>query len=80
MRILLMRAFAAVAIASTGLSAQERPEASPQRAAQKEACQRDARLIYRTGSNMAEDVRERILAARKEHIRDCMAKGSGSAG
>jgi hypothetical protein len=52
------------------------------REAQKATCQQEANLIYRTGSKgigMGEDTRNQIIAARRAHVRDCMAKKAASA-
>ncbi len=77
MRIVTFAAFALALIVSTDLSAQEQSEDATVRQAQKAACQQEANLIYRTSSKgigMSEDTRSQIIAARRAHVRDCMAK------
>jgi hypothetical protein len=81
MRVLPLAAFALAATISAQGAAQEsvqeqRVEPSA-REAHKAACQQEANLIYRTSSRgigMGEDIRNQIIAARRAHVRDCMAK------
>ncbi|MBB3021476.1 hypothetical protein FHR70_004572 [Microvirga lupini] len=65
--------------APVGLMAQEQSGSTPTREL-KAACERDARMIYRTGVRTLPEVREQMMAARKAHVRDCMAKGAAAAG
>ena len=77
MRILALTALALAMMVSGGLSAQEQGAGTTAREAQKAACQQEANLIYRTSSKgigMSEDTRSQIIAARRAHVRDCMAK------
>ena len=82
MRALPLAAFALATMISAHASAQE-PGAEPSaREAQKTACQQEANL-YRTGSKgigTGEDVRNQIIAARRAHVRNCLAKGGPAPG
>jgi hypothetical protein len=83
MRILTFAAFALAFTASSGLFAQEQSGDAAARQAQKAACQQEANLIYRTSSKgigMLEDTRNQIIAARRAHVRDCMAKAGQAPG
>ena len=83
MRALPLAAFALATTISAHASSQE-PSAEPSaREAQKTACQQEANLIYRTGSKgigMGEDTRNQIIAARRAHVRNCLAKGGPAPG
>lgn len=81
MKILGVIAFGLAALCATGASAQTmsgmpaQPGMAPsQKAAQKAACERDARMIYRTGKNVTVEWRQQIKATRKTYVRDCLAK------
>jgi hypothetical protein len=76
MRILPLITLAFAMAAPVGLAAQEQRGATTAREVLKAACERDARLIYRTGNNMAPDLRERMIAARRTYVRDCLVKAS----
>ena len=62
-----------------GLAAQEQRGATSTREVVKAACERDARLIYRTGDKTLPEVREQMIAARRAYVRDCLAKGVAAA-
>jgi hypothetical protein len=79
MRILTMTSFALVAMFSTGVLAQGQRGASPQKEVQKSACQRDARLIYRTGKAVTGEARQQVKAVRKAYVQECMMR-AGFAG
>jgi hypothetical protein len=77
MRIPALIAIALALTLSSGLSAQEQSGDASAREVHKAACQQEANLIYRTGSRgigMSEDTRSQIIAARRAHVRDCMAR------
>jgi hypothetical protein len=74
MRVLTLAAFALAVLFSAGASAQEQRGMSSDREVRKAACQRDARLIYRTGNRTPDDLRTKMMAARKEHVQKCMAQ------
>jgi hypothetical protein len=77
MRILTFSVLALAMSIAPSLHAQEQSGDATPRQAQKAACQQEANLIYRTSSKgigMAEDTRNEIIAARRAHVRDCMAK------
>jgi hypothetical protein len=77
MRALPLAAFALAATISAHAFAQEQSVEPSAKEAQKATCQQEANLIYRTGSKgigMGEDTRNQIIAARRAHVRDCMAK------
>lgn len=80
MRILPLITLTLAITMPVGLAAQEQRGASTAREVLKAACERDARLIYRTGSNTAEDVRDRLIAARKAFVRECLVKGNAVPG
>ena len=61
-----------------GLAAQEQRGATSTREVLKSACERDARLIYRTGSKTLPEVREQLIAARRAYVRDCLVKGAAA--
>jgi hypothetical protein len=61
-----------------GLAAQEQGGATSTREVLKAACERDARMIYRTGARTLPEVREQMMAARKTYVRDCLAKGAAA--
>jgi predicted secreted acid phosphatase len=45
------------------------------KAARKAACERDARLVYRVGRNVADDNwQQKVKDSRRAYIQDCMAK------
>jgi hypothetical protein len=82
MRALPLAAFALAATISVHAFAQEQSVEPSAKEAQKATCQQEANLIYRTGSKgigMGEDTRNQIIAARRAHVRDCMAKKGASA-
>ncbi|MFL5193266.1 MAG: hypothetical protein ACJ8CG_09595 [Microvirga sp.] len=82
MRALPLAAFALAATVSAHAFAQEQSVEPSVKEAQKATCQQEANLIYRTGSKgigMGEDTRNQIIAARRAHVRDCMAKKAASA-
>jgi hypothetical protein len=74
MRALTLAALALAVTFSAGASAQEQRGMSSDREVRKAACQRDARLIYRTGNRTPDDLRAKMMAARKEHVQKCMAQ------
>jgi len=80
MRILPLITLAIAIFVPVGLAAQEERGATTAREVLKAACERDARLIYRTGDKTLPEVREQMMAARKTYVRDCLAKGSSAAG
>lgn len=80
MRILPLITLAVAMAAPVGLAAQEQRGATTAREELKAACERDARLIYRTGNSMAPDLRERMIAARRTYVRDCLVKGNAVSG
>jgi hypothetical protein len=80
MRILPLITLTIAITLPMGLAAQEQRGATTAREVLKAACERDARLIYRTGNTMAPDLRERMLAARKAYVRDCLVKGTAVPG
>lgn len=80
MRVLALTAFACLVTMSAGASAQEQSGAPSARDVQKAACERDARLIYRTGNNMAADVRERMVEARRVYVQQCLEKNRPTTG
>ena len=80
MRVPALTALALTAAMSAGASAQEQGGAPSAREAQKAACQRDARLIYRTGNSMAADVREKMIEARRAYVQQCLEKNGAAAG
>ncbi len=79
MRILPLIALTVAIAMPVGLAAQEQRDTTSTREVLKAACQRDARLIYRTGDKTLPEVREQMMAARKTYVRDCLAKGSAAA-
>jgi hypothetical protein len=79
MRILPLITLTLAITMPMGLAAQEQRGATPTREVLKAACERDARLIYRTGGKTLPEVREQMMAARKTYVRDCLAKGSAAA-
>ena len=80
MRILPLITLTIAIALPMGLSAQEQRGGTSTREVVKAACQRDARLIYRTGSKTLPEVREQMMAARRTYVRDCLAKGSAASG
>jgi hypothetical protein len=80
MRILPLITLAIAITMPVGLAAQEQRGATPTREVLKAACERDARLTYRTGVRTLPEVREQMMAARKAYVRDCLVKGSAAAG
>lgn len=80
MRILPLIALVIATTMPVGLAAQEQRDTTSTRDVLKAACERDARLIYRTGVRTLPEVREQMMAARKTYVRDCLAKGSAAAG
>jgi hypothetical protein len=72
MRVLTLAAFALALMVSPEASAQQQRGISVDKEAQKAACRRDARLIYRTGNRTPEDLRKKMMDARKEHVQKCM--------
>ena len=79
MRILPLITLTIALTAPMGLAAQEQSGSTPTREVLKAACERDARMIYRTGVRTLPEVREQMMAARKTYVRDCMAKGAAAA-
>ncbi len=80
MRILPLITLAIAITMPMGLAAQEQRGATSSREGLKAACERDARLIYRTGVRTLPEVREQLMAARKTYVKDCLAKGHAAAG
>ena len=80
MRILPLITLIIATVMPMGLAAQEQPGTTSAREVLKAACERDARLIYRTGGKTLPEVREQMIAARKAYVRDCLAKGAAAAG
>ena len=82
MRVPALAALALAAMISAPASAQEQsPESAME--VQKAVCQKEANLIYRTSSRgigMGEDARSQIIAARRAHVRDCLAKAGPAPG
>jgi hypothetical protein len=74
MRILTVIGFVLVALGPMEVSAQTMDGAAPQREAQKVTCQKEARLIYRNGSNTSPEWRTRVQETRKVYVQDCMTK------
>ena len=77
MRVLALATLTLAGVLSAQVSAQEQSADPSAREAHKAACQQEANLIYRTSSRgvgMGEDARSQIIAARRAHVRDCMAK------
>ncbi|MGF9757232.1 hypothetical protein AAII07_18680 [Microvirga sp. 0TCS3.31] len=79
MRILPLITLTLAITMPVGLAAQEQRGGTSMREVVKAACERDARLIYRTGGKTLPEVREQMLAARKTYVRDCLAKGIAAA-
>jgi hypothetical protein len=79
MRILPLITLTLAITMPVGLAAQEQRGGTSTREVVKAACERDARLIYRTGGKTLPEVREQMLAARKTYVRDCLAKGIAAA-
>jgi len=80
MRILPLMTLAIAIFAPVGLAAQEQRGATSAKEVLKAACERDARLIYRTGDKTLPEVREQMIAARRTYVRSCLAKGNAAAG
>jgi hypothetical protein len=80
MRILPLITLAIAFGTPAGLTAQEQRGATSSREVLKAACERDARLIYRTGARTLPEVREQMLAARRTYVRDCLVKGNAASG
>jgi len=80
MRIFPLAAIVLATLAPAGPRAQEQGRDPSAREALKAACERDARLVYRTGSNTAEDVRQRLIEARRAYVKDCIQKGAAVRG
>lgn len=74
MRVFILIAFAMTLLGSMGAAAQTMGGASPQRDAQKETCQREARLIYRNGRNASSEWRTQVQETRRAYVQDCMTK------
>ncbi|MXQ12811.1 hypothetical protein [Microvirga makkahensis] len=82
MQIFIAIAFVMTTLGSMGASAQTwggapaqgEAAVSDQRAAYKAACERDARLIYRTGKNVTVKWRQQVKATRKAYVQDCLAR------
>ena len=74
MRIVTAMIFAMTALGSMGTSAQTVDVNSPQRDAQKETCQKEARLIYRTNRSSSSEWRAQISETRKAYVQQCMSK------
>jgi hypothetical protein len=79
MRILPLITLTIAITMPIGLAAQEQRDTTSTREVLKAACERDARLTYRTGVRTLPEVREQMMAARKTYVRDCLAKGSAAA-
>lgn len=83
MRVLALASLALAGVLCAQASAQEQSTEPSAREAQKAACQQEASLIYRTSSRgvgLSEDIRSQIIAARRAHVRDCMAKAGQAPG
>jgi hypothetical protein len=83
MHVLTPMVFVLAMTAAAGLAAQEQDDASMARGARKAVCEQEARMIYRTssrGTGMAADIRERMIQARKNHVRDCLARVGSAPG
>ncbi|MBB4041028.1 hypothetical protein GGR34_002691 [Microvirga flocculans] len=83
MRALPLAACIFVTMSSLGLRAQEQSFPATERGVQKAACEEEARRIYRTSSRgvgMAPDVRERMIAARRAHVRECLVRAGPAPG
>ena len=79
MRVLPLSALVLAVMISAPVVAQDQGAAPSAREARRAACQQEANLIYRTSSRgigMAEDTRNQIIAARRAHVRECMAKAA----
>jgi hypothetical protein len=81
MRIMSVIAFVMTALGSVGASAQtmggmpvQGGAAPSQKAAQKAACERDARLVYRNGRNLSQDWLQQVKVSRKAYVQNCLAK------
>ena len=79
MRILPLITFTIAIAMPVALAAQEQSGATSTREVLKAACERDARLIYRTGGKTLPEVREQMMAARKTYVRECLATGQAAA-
>ncbi|MBF9197708.1 hypothetical protein [Microvirga terrestris] len=79
MRILPLITLTIAIAMPMGLAAQEQHDDTSARDVLKAACERDARLTYRTGVRTLPEVREQMMAARKTYVRDCLAKASAAA-
>ena len=79
MRILPLITLTIAMAMPVGLAAQEQRDGTSAREVVKAACERDARLIYRTGGKTLPEVREQMIVARRTYVRDCLAKGSAAA-
>ncbi len=83
MRVLALASLALAGVLCAQASAQEQSTEPSAREAQKAACQQEANLIYRTSSRgvgLSEDTRSQIIAARRAHAQDCMAKARQAPG
>ncbi|MEE1612849.1 hypothetical protein [Microvirga sp. CF3016] len=84
MRVLALASLALAGVLCAQASAQEQStEPSAREAQKKAACQQEANLIYRTSSRgvgLGEDTRNQIIAARRAHVRDCVAKAGQAPG
>jgi hypothetical protein len=78
MRIWPLITFTIAIAMPVGLAAQEQRGATSTREVLKAACQRDARLIYRTGGKTLPEVRAQMIDARRAYVRDCLAKGAAA--
>ena len=74
MRFLIATVFVMAAFGPMRASAQTMDGASPQKDAQKVACQQEARLIYRNGRNTSSEWRSQVSETRKVYVQHCMTK------
>ena len=83
MRVLTLAALALAATAPIQASAQEQSVEPSAREVQKAACQQEANLMFKTsnrGIGMDESARNKIIAARRAHVRDCLGKAGPAPG
>lgn len=85
MKIMSVIASVMTALGSMGVSARTmsgfpgQSGAAAQRATQKAACERDARLIYRNSkSDLTQQAREQVKATRKVYVQNCLARAGFS--
>ncbi|MBJ6125479.1 hypothetical protein [Microvirga splendida] len=84
MRALPIAVIALLALPSLEAFAQERrKQRSPERQAQREICQQEARRTYKVKSRTAvnsPEVKAGMKSARKAYIRDCMQRTKAAGG